>query len=284
MLLAERIGGEIISVDSLQVYRGLDIGTAKPREDERTRIQHHLLDVAEVTESFDAARFVKLAREALQEIRRRGKTPILCGGTGLYFQALLSGLGEAPPSNAELRAELEVTPMDKLLEELAARDPKLYQTIDRKNRRRVGRAVEVVRLTGKPFSEQRAKWTSEAETRNVRCFCLERDVMNLMERIHDRVEGMFERGLVTETEKLLRRGLEQNRTASQALGYKQAIEHLRQERSLDETIRLVQTRTCQFAKRQRTWFRKYGPWKRLEVGWEMPAAQVVDGIVAGMKS
>jgi tRNA dimethylallyltransferase len=279
MLLAERIGGEIVSVDSMQVYRGMDIGTAKPSEEERKRIRHHLVDVVDVREAFDAAQFVRLANEALPETARRGKTPILCGGTGLYFQALLGGLGSAPPPDAALRAELEGMPMEKLLEELAARDPALYEKIDRENRRRLVRAVEVVRLTGKPFSEQRASWPSEAAMQLVHAFCLERDILDLMERIHQRVERMFKKGLVLETEDLLRKGLEKNRTASQSLGYKQVIEHLRGKRSLGETISLVQTRTCQFAKRQRTWFRKYGKWNRIEVKWETTADQVAEEIM-----
>src|SRR5436190_5963706 len=121
----------------MQVYRGLDIGTAKPDAAERSRIPHHLLDVVDFTESFDASRFVELARAATHEIRQRGKLPILCGGTGFYFKAYLEGLGEAPPSDPALRAELEKTPLDDLLRELAARDPVLFQKIDRQNPRRV---------------------------------------------------------------------------------------------------------------------------------------------------
>src|SRR5947209_7131052 len=122
LLLAEQLGGEIISVDSMQVYRGLDIGTAKPSPADRARVRHHLIDVAELTEPFDAATFVRLARAVLAEIKSRGRVPILCGGTGLYFQALLGGLGSAPPSNPALRSELERLPLADLLTELAARD------------------------------------------------------------------------------------------------------------------------------------------------------------------
>src|SRR6185295_13546052 len=157
--LAEQIGGEIISVDSMQVYHGLDIGTAKPSAAERARVPHHLIDVAELTESFDAARFVALAENAVGEIASRGRVPILCGGTGLYFKAFLDGLGEAPPSDAALRAELEAAPLEKLLDELRERDPQTFARIDQKNPRRVIRALEVIRLTGRKFSEQRAEWS-----------------------------------------------------------------------------------------------------------------------------
>src|SRR3954471_17689724 len=111
LLLAEKIGGEIISVDSMQVYRGLDIGTAKPSAEERARVRHHLIDVVELTEPFDAAQFVRLANTAVTEIQSRGHVPIFCGGTGLYFKAFLEGLGEAPPANEKLRAELEARPL-----------------------------------------------------------------------------------------------------------------------------------------------------------------------------
>src|SRR3954470_676488 len=130
LLLAEKLGGEIISVDSMQVYRGLDIGTAKPSISDRARVAHHLIDVLDVSESFDAAAFVRLAKAALADIAARGKIPILCGGTGLYFQALLGGLGQAPPPDPTLRAQLELIPSEQLLEELAVRDPATHASID----------------------------------------------------------------------------------------------------------------------------------------------------------
>ena len=164
--LAEQIGGEIISADSMQVYRGLDIGTAKPSPADRARVPHHLIDICDLTESFDAAQFARLAHRAVAEIQSRGRVPIFCGGTGLYFKAFLEGLGEAPPADATLRAELEAAPLKKLLAELRERDPTAYEKIDRQNPRRVIRAVEVIRLTGKPFSAQRAEWKSEAGIQN----------------------------------------------------------------------------------------------------------------------
>jgi len=258
-LLAEKLSGEIISVDSMQVYRGMDIGTAKPSAEVRARIQHHLIDVAEVTDSFDAARFVALAEKAIAQIQAHGKIPILCGGTGLYFKALLEGLGEAPPSDRAIRTELEATPLANLLRELSASDPQTYERIDRKNPRRVIRAVEVIRLTGKPFSAQRAEWLTKSQVTDqssMRGFGLTRSLADLHVRIDARVEEMFRRGLVAETEALLKRGLVENKTAMQALSYRQVVEYLRGERSLPETIELVKLRTRQFAKRQMTWFRQ----------------------------
>ena len=254
--LAEKIGGEIISVDSMQVYRGLDLGTAKPPPADRARVPHHLVDVVDVNEPFDAAKFVERARRAVAEIQSRGRVPILCGGTGLYFKAFLEGLGDAPPADAKLRAELEATPLADLLRELAERDPITYETIDHQNPRRVIRAIEVIRLTGQPFSKQRSDWkTKNSKLKTKNSFGLTRSNTDLHARIEARVDDMFRRGLVAETEQLLERGLAQNQTALQALGYRQVVEHLRGERSLAETIELVKIRTRQFAKRQMTWFR-----------------------------
>ncbi len=258
--LAEQIGGEIISVDSMQVYRGLDIGTAKPSPADRACVPHHLIDICELTESFDAAQFARLAHRAVAEIQSRGRVSVLCGGTGLYFKAFLEGLDEMPSADAKLRAELEALPLQELLEELKERDPVIYGKIDKKNPRRVIRAVEVLRLTGKPLSEVRSQ-KSEVGSQRPGLFCLTRQADDLRQRIDTRVDAMFARGLVDETRELLKHGLEQNRTATQAIGYRQVIEHLRGERSLAETIELVKTKTRQFAKRQLTWFRA---WKNLE--------------------
>jgi tRNA dimethylallyltransferase len=255
LALAERLNGEIISVDSMQVYRGLDIGTAKPTPEERVRVQHYLIDVVDLAEPFDAAKFVKLASEAEQQIRNRNRIPIFCGGTGLYFKGYLQGLGEAPASDELLRAELEKMPLSDLLTELQSRDPDTFARIDRNNPRRVVRAVEVIRLTGKPFSEQRAQWQGDSSEITEPVLLLSRDRNDVVHRINQRVDAMFRAGLVAETERLLQRGLIENRTAMQAIGYRQVVEHLRGERSLNETIELIKVKTRQFARRQMTWFR-----------------------------
>ena len=244
----------------MQVYRGLDIGTAKPSLEERRRVPHHLIEVAEITESFDAARFIRLASNAVTDIKGRGKVPLLCGGTGLYFKAFLEGLGDAPSSDPALRAELEKLPAEERLRELAECDPETFARIDQKNPRRVIRALEVLRLTGKPFSVQRAPWSQPSP--QYFCIGLSRAPGDLRRRIDLRVDKMFADGLLAETELLLKGGLQQNPTASQALGYRQVIEHLQGLRSLAETIELVKIRTRQFAKRQMTWFRR-----QLRVTW-----------------
>ena len=306
--LAERIGGEIISVDSMQVYRGLDIGTAKPSASDRARIPHHLIDICDLIESFDAAKFARLAHRAANEIQARGHVPILCGGTGLYFKAFLEGLDEMPAADARLRAELEAMPLQELLEELRESDPATYQKIDRKNPRRVIRAIEVIRLTGKPVSAQKSQQSEpigkpkagplhcddrraqRAVPAKTHFFVFTRQSDDLRRRIDVRVDGMFARGLVDETHELLKRGLEQNKTAMQAIGYRQVVKHLRGDFNLAETIELVKTRTRQFAKRQLTWFRarKNVEWVELkpEVSLESAATTLHEAIwkVPNLKS
>ena len=287
--LAEQLGGEIISADSMQVYRGLDIGTAKPSPAERARVSHHLIDICNLTESFDAAQFARLARRAVAEIQSRGRVPILCGGTGFYFKAFLEGLGEAPSADSKLRVELEATPLKNLLAELRERDPVIYEKIDKKNPRRVIRAVEVIRLTGKPFSAQKSRWgetpgapvlaESQSGSRGrsphqIKFYCFTRSADDLRRRIDARVDEMFARGLVDETRELLQRGLAENKTAMQAIGYRQVAEHLRGERSMKETIELVKTRTRQFAKRQLTWFRAQKNLEWIELKPDEPLAEI----------
>lgn len=275
LLLAERLGGEIISVDSMQVYRGLDLGTAKPSPDERRRVPHHLLDVVELTEPFDAARFLALAQAATKDIEARGGLPILCGGTGLYFKAFLEGLGEAPPGDPKLREELERVPLADLLRELAEHDPATFERIDRQNPRRVMRALEVIRLTGRPFSPpQTGSQSTIHHPRSTPVFALSRRRDDLRPRIEARVGEMFARGLVRETEHLLQCGLAQNLTAMQAIGYRQVVEHLHGERSLPETIALVKQKTWQFARRQMTWLRHQLPVEWIEVQPEETAANI----------
>lgn len=270
LALARQTGGEIISVDSMQVYRGMDIGTGKPSPEERMAVPHHLLDVAEIHEPFDAARFVALARAAVCSITRAGRTPIFCGGTGLYFQAYLGGLGDSPPSDAALRRALEAAPLEALLAELAENDPAHFARIDQRNRRRVIRAVEVIRLTGRPYSRQRATWQRNAETSDhapagAGVYFLVRARTDLRRRIEERVEDMFARGWVAETAALLQAGLRENRTAMQAIGYRQVVEHLDGTRDLAATVALVKQKTWQYARRQFTWFRHQLPVQTVEL-------------------
>ena len=263
MRLANRLGGEIISVDSMQVYCGLNIGTAKPSSQEQNEIQHHLIDVAQLSEAFDAAQFVSLAQQALKLIWKRGRVPIFCGGTGLYFRALIEGLGESPPSDESLRDELALMPIESLVAELRIKDPEAAKQVDLKNPRRVLRAIEVIRLTGRPYSEQRIGWNNvDKAPQNL--FCISRDVDVLNQRIHKRVDEMFNQGLVEETQTLIKKGLRNNRNACQALGYRQVLDLLDGKLDLENVVHQVKTKTRQFAKRQRSWFRNQMKCKFLE--------------------
>ena len=261
--LAKRLGGEIVSVDSMQVYRGLDIGTAKPSAAERAEVSHHLVDVAGLDEAFDAAQFVRLAKRAESEIRERGNRPIFCGGTGLYFRALLEGLGESPPGDESLRELLTAMPMEELVAELTAKDPQAAEQVDLQNPRRVVRAVEVIRLTGRPYSAQRTGWDESRQVAE-NFFCVQREVDELNGRIHSRVDAMFEQGLVEETKRLAKHGLRENRNACQALGYRQVLDHLDGALGLEETVEQVKIKTRQFAKRQRSWFRNQMTCERVD--------------------
>ena len=275
--LAKRLGGEIVSVDSMQVYRGMDIGTAKPSAQERRDVPHHLIDVADLTETFDAARFVRLATETEEQIVARGKVAIYCGGTGLYFNALLQGLGEAPPSDPVIRRELENTELAKLLEELRIKDPECFAVIDRDNPRRIIRALEVIRITGKPFSQQRSVWKTVPNDALIVGLEMDRD--ELRQRIATRACSMFANGLVEETRALLAKGLRENQTASQALGYKQVIDYLDGRHELLFTASMVQIKTSQFAKRQMTWFKRQLPVQWFTVGPNDSARKIAQRLI-----
>ncbi len=270
--IAERLQGEIISVDSMQVYRGLDIGTAKPSEAEQAGIPHHLIECAGLEETYDAARFVREATAAERKIER----PIYCGGTGLYFQAWLEGLGESPPADAAVRAEIEAKSHEEQLVELKAADTETFERIDQQNPRRVVRALEVIRLTGKPYSEQRAEWQNTVPSN---FFLIEREREDLRARIEARVEAMFAAGLVEETCSL-RAALEDNRVAQQALGYRQVIGYLQGEQDLPNTVAMVKSRTWQFARRQKTWFRRLQGAVRLSVSADEAPAETARRILS----
>ncbi|MCB1127527.1 MAG: tRNA (adenosine(37)-N6)-dimethylallyltransferase MiaA [Verrucomicrobiae bacterium] len=277
--LVERLQGEIVSVDSMQVYRGLDLGTAKATPAERRRVSHHLIDVAGVSEPFDVARYRTLALDAVNDILARGRIPILCGGTGLYFKALLAGLDPLPPSDPAVRAELETTPVESLLAELRRDDPEALANLDLANPRRIQRAVELRRLTGQTWAARRAAWSPDNASPEAAVWCLRRDRADLTARIDRRVEAMFAAGLVAETQSALAAGLADNRTALQAIGYRQVVEHLRGERDLPETIALVKQRTRQFARRQMTWFRHQLPVHWVDVSADEPAEATAARIV-----
>jgi len=250
--LAERIGGEIISADSMQVYKGLDVGTDKVSREVREKIPHHLIDVVEPTEKFSVADFVREAESALKGIRERGKVPIVVGGTSFYIKSFLYGLPQTPPSDEEIRKELSKLSNEALYQELLKVSPRYAKKVGKRDRKRLIRALEVYKLSGKSIEEFKI-WESEPRHRFVGIF-LHRDREELFKRIEDRVERQVKNGLLEETEWLLSLGSVP--TALQALGYKEMALYLKGEVSLEEAKKILKKRTKEFAKRQFTWFKK----------------------------
>ncbi len=270
LALAERMGGEILSCDSMQVYRGMDIGTAKPTKEERARVPHHLIDIADPMHPFSCADYVAAAEETLHDCRERGILPILCGGTGLYLERLLMGGGcdaETAPDRAlreELRAYAQENGSHALHEMLRAVDPESAEAIHENNLPRVIRALEIHRQTGIPKSEWDRR-SREGESRYratvIGLRCTEREL--LYKRIDGRVEQMLAEGLLEETRRLDEAGVfEANETAARAIGYKELLGHLRGDESLDEAKARLRLATRHYAKRQMTWFsaKEYVTW------------------------
>jgi tRNA dimethylallyltransferase len=257
--LARRLNAEIVSLDSMALYRGMDIGTAKPSESERADVPHHLVDVIEPDEEFSVAQYVEAAGAAVQEITARGRVPLFVGGTPLYLKALLRGLFSGPPADWELRRRLQAVAEAEgnagLHARLAAVDPLSARRLHPRDTRRVIRALEVFEKTGRSISELQQQFDRARTAEECRVFVLDWPRTELQERIDRRVEAMFAAGLVEEVRGLLARAKPPGRTASQAVGYREVIEHLHGERALAETIELVKLRTRQFSKRQATWFR-----------------------------
>lgn len=257
--LADQLNAEIISMDSMAVYREMDIGTAKPTVDERRLVPHHLIDVADPADEFAVSEYVQLASAAVEDILRRQRTPLFVGGTGLYLRSLLRGVFEGPEADWDRRREL-----DRLADErgnewlhlqLREVDPVTADRLHPNDRRRVIRAIEVYSLTGKPLSELHQHEALPAEQRPANVYWIDPPREWLRERISLRVDLMIDAGLVEETRQLLKRERPIGRTARQALGYRELIEHYEEGVALAEAIENIKTGTRQFAKRQHTWFR-----------------------------
>lgn len=257
--LAEEAGAEIVSCDSLQVYRGLDIGSAKPTPAERARVPHHLIDVAEPDEVFSAARYAELARAALAEITARGRRPLVVGGTGLYLRALLHGLFEGPQRDEALRRRLERLGErfgDARLHRLLARvDPQAAARLEPRDRVRVVRALEVFRATGRPLSEHLRRPGVPLTGFEVLTLVLDPPRDELRRRVEARADAMLAAGLVDEVRALLARGHDPALRPLQAIGYRQALDVIAGRMRLDEARHDMVRKTLQYAKRQRTWFR-----------------------------
>lgn len=260
--LAKHLDGEVISADSMQLYRGMDIGTAKPDVREMDGVRHHMLDVAEPFENFSVARYAAMAGACVDDVLARGKTPIVVGGTGLYIEGLLRGIDyAAAPGDSGLRRALEAQ-YDELGGEafrrkLAEVDPERAQKLQPGDKKRLVRALEVFALTGKTITchdEESRKNPPRYEAFTVALDFADRQT--LYDRIDRRVERMFEAGLISEVQALLSGGLSQSSTAIQAIGYKQTAAYLRGACTLQEAIDTIQRESRRYAKRQLTWLRR----------------------------
>ena len=254
--LAEAIGGEIISADSMQVYRRMDIGTAKILPDERRGIPHHLIDILEPDEPWDVTQFTERAEEAIRQIRANGHLPIVVGGTGFYIQALVKGLQFDEEPRDGYREILEATDSEKLFEMLQNIDPASAKTIPIGNRKRMIRAIEYEHYHGEPISALNERQREQPSEYNSAYFVLTMERAKLYERIEMRVDQMIREGLPKEVHRLLEDGVSETCVSMQGLGYRQMVPYLRGECSLSEAADSIKLETRHFAKRQMTWFRR----------------------------
>jgi tRNA dimethylallyltransferase len=264
--LAERFDGEIVNADSMQVYRGMDIGTAKPSLELRRRVPHHLIDIVDPDADFSASDFRREAARAIANIHDRGKKAFVVGGTGLYIKALLKGLVDSPSSAESIRQELRETARrlgnEELLRRLAEVDPETAATLHPNNQVRIIRALEVYLQTGLPISKFRSEHGFAGDYYEYLKFAIVVERVELYRRIEERVELMMAEGLLEEVRVLLARGFDAGLKSFRAIGYKEICAFLAGEYPLDEAVRLIKRDTRRYAKRQLTWFKQEN-----EINW-----------------
>lgn len=271
--VAARCGAEVVSADAFQIYRGLSILSAQPDEATLRKVPHHLVGTVSPSEEMSAAKFRELALSAIEQIQQRGKLAIVAGGSGLYLKALTHGLAPLPVIDAALRAELNALSLEDLNRRLLAVDPLGAETIDRQNKRRVVRALEIFAQTDRPASEQRSQWTQEAaEVRGVFVF---RERAELYSRIDLRVEEMFREGVVDEVARLG----ELSATAAKTLGLAEVLLLREGKISEEECVAAIQLATRRYAKRQLTWFRREHSLESLNLSSLKDHAAAVDRIL-----
>lgn len=282
--LARRLGAEILSLDSMAVYRGMDIGTAKPSRQDRAEVTHHLIDVVDPPEEYSVAQYVDAAHARVVALRNCSKAPLFVGGTPLYLKSLLRGIFQGPPADWEYRRQIEEevarVGVDKLRERLWQVDPLSAAKLHPNDMRRMIRALEVTRLTGQPLSHWQTQFDEGRPAHERKVFVLQWPREVLHQRIDARVEQMFAQGLVEETRDLLARFGELGRTAAQAVGYREVIEHLNGAHDLAATMQLVKQRTHQFARRQETWFRSLSECRFIPMKDDETPSEVAERILA----
>lgn len=281
--MAQQLDAEIISLDSMAIYRGMDIGTAKPAPEALHMIPHHLLDIVDPVEQFSVSMYRDRALEVIQEIQGRGKQVLFVGGTALYLKALLRGLFDGPPADWEFRkqVEQEIEEMgDEFLHQrLEMIDPVSAANLHPNDRRRIIRALEVYRTTGQPISHWQMQFDQGFKADECRVFTLRHERSVLHERIEQRVDAMFAAGLVDEVRGLLEQWGQLGHTAAQAVGYREVIDHLAGKMDLEETREKVRVRTRRFARHQETWFRGLSECRMIDLVEPFDAKQTAEQLI-----
>jgi tRNA dimethylallyltransferase len=280
--LAKSLDAEIISIDSMKVYRRMNIGTAKPPKEIRDQIPYHLIDVVEPGESFSVARFLELAQSAISEIEKKNKPVVAVGGTALYIKSLLYGLFEGPGADEQIRKELmelaQTQGLQSLYEQLQKIDPQAASKISANDQRRIIRALEVHKLTGQPISSFQSQWNQSSNS-DWTIIGLKREKTEESKRINARVKKMIDSGLVNEVKQLLAELTPLSKQASSAIGYAEIIDHLAGKTSLDDAFELIKKNTRKLAKAQRTWFKTFKNVNALDLAPD----ETVDSVLARAK-
>ncbi|HEU64861.1 MAG: tRNA dimethylallyltransferase [Candidatus Anoxychlamydiales bacterium] len=270
--IAEILGGEIISADSMQVYKGMDIGTAKANKDEQKNVIHHLLDIKDIHESFNVSEFYRAAHRACRQILFKGKVPIVVGGSGFYIHAFLYGPPLGPPSNQEIRKkieeQLEKLGAEELYERVQMLDPEYAKTITHRDKHKIVRALEIMSITKKKVSDIPKPDVNQKPLYNYRLWFLYYPKEDIYKLVDKRCDQMIENGFIDEVEKLAEKGLESNYSASQAIGYRQCLKYLNSNKTLDDRITFIdefKKASKKYVKRQFTWFKKESNFRSLNL-------------------
>lgn len=281
--LAQRIGGEILSLDSIAVYREMDIGTAKPTTEDRRSVPHHLIDLADPDQDFSVKCYLTEAHRRVDDIVARGKRPMFVGGTPMFLKAILRGFDPGPPPDWEFREsvqnDIDAFGTEALRERLAQVDPLSAARIAPGDTRRMIRALEVSKQTGMPLSHRQVQFEHAADAESCNVFALGHQRSELHLRINARVAKMFDRGLIDEVRELIKRYGSLSRTACQAVGYREVIEWFDSEGPLDQLIELVAAHTRQLARRQETWFRSFREITVVQVDQYENDLEIVDQMI-----
>lgn len=279
LALAERLSGEIISSDSMQIYQGMDIGTAKPTEEEMARIPHHLINIVSPSSQYSCADYERDARRALEDIRSRGKTPIFCGGTGLYLESVLyEGTLKSPEADEDLRRTLWEKSAEEVYRELEQVDPSAAASMHMNNRKRVIRALEIYLISGKTKTEWDAENQRKTLIPGAELYVLtSSDREALYARIDRRVDLMMEAGLLDEVRRL---SLDPETTAGQAIGYKEFYPYFRGEETLEEAVARLKQASRHYAKRQLTWWERNPAAVKIDMA-SVTVEEALEGIVEG---